>query len=288
MPNPGTPAFGLPPADDDFVRLQADLGRQQRENAAARTLEAAEIGSGGLTVTGGFLDLKSGSTLHVSGDAVFDGTLTLPAGSLDTPGGSISAGVDMSAGQDVNATRDVAAGRDVSADRNLIVGGDASIDGTVGVGGNVGVTGQVAVNGPVFFPDAYNTLITGPRLGAWWGSDGRGGYQPSTRDAKTNERPAVLDSDAILGLQLHYFQYRAEIAKHEADPAYEVATELGLFAEDLDAAGLTQFVFYGGDEGEKRPLGIHYENLSLAVLAVAQGLDSRLQAMERRLTDAGV
>ncbi len=93
--NPGSPGFAMPPAEDDFVREQKDMRRTVRENAAARTLEASQIGAGGMRVTdGGSITIED------------PGQLIVASGVLNSAG-TITAATDISAGGDVNAGADV-------------------------------------------------------------------------------------------------------------------------------------------------------------------------------------
>lgn len=66
----------VPPGEDDLPRRLRALEAQVAALASARSLEAATIGRGGLTVA-------SGGTLHVTGATIIDGTLSLPAGIID-------------------------------------------------------------------------------------------------------------------------------------------------------------------------------------------------------------
>ncbi len=66
---------GMPPNDGYLMRLIQDLQRQITELRAARTLEAATIGQGGLTVAGGSITIAGGSVKSSN----FDGDVNAPA-----------------------------------------------------------------------------------------------------------------------------------------------------------------------------------------------------------------
>lgn len=69
-----------PPGQDYLMRRLATLERQVRELAAARRMEAATIGSGGLTVTDGAIRvLDAGGVLKVQAGKLPDGTYGLAA-----------------------------------------------------------------------------------------------------------------------------------------------------------------------------------------------------------------
>lgn len=178
-------------------------------------------------------------------------------------------------------------------------------------------------NGPGF-------NITGTRVAAWLESaTGRIGMATSSLRYKTAIVDATTDPRAILSLSVKYYQYKSEVAKRDdptADgyigPNYHVPTNIGMIAEDFQAAGLWEFInyqYYGlpcgedtfttDDEGNetrvlKNPTtetnlagtlvlddngqpvceGLHYEIFSVAVLIATQSLDARLTALEARVT----
>ncbi|WP_378144823.1 hypothetical protein ACFJGV_15200 [Cnuibacter sp. UC19_7] len=282
MANPGTPAFSMPPAEDETVRAQADVERRQREDAAARTLEAATIGSGGLTVKGGFIDLKEGSSLHVSGEAVFDGDVSLPAGSLNTPGGSIGAGQDITAGQDVIAVRDVKAGRHADVDQNLTVGGNATVTGDVTTQARVRAAGDIETTGTVGLlrsVGSRNYIVGTNYAGAWINVDGTIGISPSSRLFKGAIRDWSFDPQKLLQVQAKSFVYK------QSPVPYQAERQVGFIAEDLDELGLSAFLFYD-DTGAVQ--GINYDRLTVALFVLAQWQEQRLSAIEQRLSAAGI
>lgn len=151
--------------------------------------------------------------------------------------------------------------------------------------GNVTVDGQGTITGPFRNQYAYNTEITYSRLAAWVGNDGRLGWASSSRSRKANIQPAELDVDAILAIEPVLFNYRAELDKHTEDPTYVVAEEFGAIAEDVHDLGLGVVVDYD-DEGN--PRGINYVMVGLLAIAAAKGLKTRIDAIEQRLTAAGL
>lgn len=145
---------------------------------------------------------------------------------------------------------------------------------TTEIGNNISATlgGNVAIGGAFYSANAYNTDITWTRRTAWLGNDGRLGYASSSREKKTFIRPA--DAERLLRLldvEPKSFLYRAEVARRTRlrindGIDYTPARELGLMAQDLDDAGLYEFVIYG-DDGE--PEGIEYGMLTIALLGRA-------------------
>jgi len=164
---------------------------------------------------------------------------------------------------------------------------------SVSVSGNVGATGDVTVGGYLFTPQGYNYDITYTRRTAWLGNDGRLGYASSSATKKTSIEPADEGRLArLLDIVPKSFIYREEIRRRtrlriNEGVDYVPPRELGLIAEELDAAGLHEFVIYG-DEGE--PEGIEYGMLVVALLAIDRaqraeivGLRSDVDEIRERL-----
>jgi hypothetical protein len=154
-------------------------------------------------------------------------------------------------------------------------------------------SGAVQLNSTLRVPNAYAFDITYTRRTGWWGDDGRAGYASSSARKKTAIEPADEERLArLLDLVPKTFYYRAEIARRTSRRInegidYVPAKELGLIAEELDALGLREFVYYD-DEG--RPEGIEYSMLAVALLAVARAQhvreverDARVDALAARL-----
>ena len=197
------------------------------------------------------------STATIGGTATLNGDLSVPSGRA-TIGGPVSAGAVASSGA-------------ISATGGITASGDLS-------GNNL-----YAAAAP-----GYN--ITGSRVAAWLETaTGRLGMAASSARFKRDIVPANLDPAAILGLQVKHYRQRAEVAKQDAAPAYHVPTEIGMIAEDLQAAGLWEFIIWEHDDagalvvdenGEPVPFGIHYELLALAVLAALQDVAKRVTVLE--------
>lgn len=153
-----------------------------------------------------------------------------------------------------------------------------------GISGALG--GNVSIGGALNVPNAYNTDITWTRRTGWWGNDGRAGYASSSRTKKTSIRPA--DEKALLALLdvgIFDFIYRAEIRRRTSKRIndgedYMPARELGLMAQDLEAAGLGFFVYHD-EHGE--PEGIEYGMLTVALLAIAREQRDDIASLARRL-----
>jgi hypothetical protein len=125
------------------------------------------------------------------------------------------------------------------------------------------VTASGAVSGTtgrfdsgLYSTDAYSFNMTGTRVTGWHQIDGHIGTASSSERFKTNIVDAQLidKAEAILAIEIDYYNYRAEIAKRDdpssanyVGPEYQVHQELGAIAERLHEAGLWEFVVYERD-----------------------------------------
>jgi len=162
------------------------------------------------------------------------------------------------------------------------------------VNANIGTTiastlaGNVTVGGAFYAPNAYGFDITYTRRTGWWGNDGRAGYASSSRRKKTAIRPADESQLlALLDVEPKAFRYRAEILRRtalriNAGEDYVPAVELGLIAEELDAAGLGFFVYHDED-GQAE--GIEYGMLTVALLAIARRQRDELAEVRRDIAE---
>lgn len=164
---------------------------------------------------------------------------------------------------------------------------DAAVAGQIQPAINATLAGSVTVGGAFYNPDAVAYSITGTRRTAWLeDATGRHGYAPSTLREKAVIQPADEKRlVGLLGIVPKSFVYRAEVAK-QAELAcegieYMPPRELGLIAEELDAAGLHEFVLYDTDG---RPEGIEYSMLVVAQQAVLRHLNT-LQLTQQKQID---
>lgn len=247
--NPGSAGFALPPAEDDQVRKLRDVERTARENAAARTLEASTIGKGGLLVKdGGSITVEAPGTINLQGGAFSAATISATS-TISTPG-TVQGGA-------VNATGSVSAV-------------------------NVIASGQVYSTTPVVSPGSRAHVVSLNYATCWINGDGTFGISPSSIRFKTDIEQWAPDISRLLLLRAVLFRY---------DPAVfvsmdaEAPKQLGFIAEELDALGFPEFVFYDADGVIE---GINYDRITVALLVLAQWQEARLQSMEARLDAAGL
>ncbi|MEN0083991.1 MAG: tail fiber domain-containing protein [Leifsonia sp.] len=165
-------------------------------------------------------------------------------------------------------TRSQIDAKDVAAGQAWLAGGTAS--------GAISASDLFTRNGP-------NQNITATRVAGWIrSSDGLVGTASSSERFKTNIADAGLieKAEAILGIQLVYYNYKAEVAKRDdptspdyVGPDYQVHQELGVIAERLHEAGLWEFVVY-----ERDP---QYETRTREVTVVETDEDGELHVVTR-------
>ena len=134
------------------------------------------------------------------------------------------------------------------------------------------------VRGGTGTPNTYeNDLSASTRRSAWVTDAGVLGYAPSTRASKQDIEPAEFTTEHLRTMTVCLYRYRSAVAReawvHEFDcvaAPYSAPTEIGVIADDLDAAGLWPFVMYEGHGDAARPVGVHIELIGLAALRLAQ------------------
>lgn len=167
---------------------------------------------------------------------------------------------------------------------------DAAIAANINPSIAAALAGNVTVGGQFRAPDAVNFSITGTRRTAWLeDATGRLGYAPSTLRMKCDVRPAdETRLLALLDIVPKTFLYRAEILQRISTRIndgpefvyHREPRELGLIAEELDEAGLHEFVVYDPDGV---PEGIEYSMLVVALQAVVRWLAARIEQHEVRI-----
>jgi len=143
--------------------------------------------------------------------------------------------------------------------------------------------------GDVYAPGAVAYNITGTRRTLWIeDATGRLGYAPSTEAAKTKIRPAEIDPAAVLAVEPMLFEYIAEWEERKRraalpspfwdwNPDYQVHTEVGFIAEQLDELGLGFCVIYGPDGAVQ---GIETSQFAIAQQAALRHLAAQVATLQ--------
>jgi hypothetical protein len=147
--------------------------------------------------------------------------------------------------------------------------GNVSASGSVTAGGEVAASGKVRggnIWGNILSVDYRVVYVSNP--------SGELGHVPSSRRFKLAIEPAALDTRALLGLELKRFKYKKAVEAYGSEEAAPL--ELGLIAEEVQAAGL-DYLVYLGENGE--PDGVAYERLGLPLLAIAQSQQAEIDGL---------
>jgi hypothetical protein len=276
---PGNIIDNMPPQADDPARKQRNAERAAREQAAAKTGQAMQIGAGGIKVTdGGSITIQGSGALHVG------------SGALDSAG-SITAATDITAG-------------------GTLSGANISTDGTVSAGavatGNVNASGQVSSALPLKSVGTFGYLVANNFQSVWQdGETFQLGYSPSSTVVKTELTPiTAADVQKLLELTAYWGRYIWD--------AEDVPPRVFLLAADVQAAGFgpdVAPVVTGGDplvmigtdgqpildaDGNQCtvPAGeaytINYSQLVVPLLAAAKAQQAEIAALSARLDAAGI
>jgi hypothetical protein len=211
--SPGALGAQVPLGPDYFSRTVRDQERNQREQAAARILDASTIGNGGV--------------MTCNGSLIVNGSLTVPSGALNTAF-AITAGTSVTAGTSLN-------GNSLAIIAAATIGGTLSVTGAVtgasfAATGNVSASGQVISAGIITSPGTKSNTVTVGYSAVYIDSSGNMGGNTSSRRFKTNIGPAGYDLDAFLALPAYSYQRTTDILElgASAAPWFD-----GMMAEDV-------------------------------------------------------
>ena len=164
--------------------------------------------------------------------------------------------------------------RGTSITVNNGVGGSSVVlnqNGNVAIGGTLNVTSSLASGGNITGVATYNQTNTGRAM--FVAADGLYGIGASSIRFKENVVDADIDTDAVLDIRVRKFNYKKSFDKHETK-------DVGVIAEELEALGLTDFIYY---DAEGIPDGVAYEKLALLLIPVLKSQAVKLDALEARL-----
>jgi hypothetical protein len=146
------------------------------------------------------------------------------------------------------------------------------IPGPVDISGKANQSDLVNVYDGNLSSNVYNRNITATRRGVWVSDTGVLGYSSSSERYKEDIQPYEVNDETIDALQVVSYRYIGQDA-----------TEVGLIAEHLVAAGLGWAVFR---DKEGHPEGINYELIGVALVPYVQRLAVRVAKLEQRSASA--
>jgi hypothetical protein len=130
----------------------------------------------------------------------------------------------------------------------------------------------VVTTGNGTFNAAWNNNITSERRAVWMTNTGELGHTASSRKFKKDIKDTAMSLEDVLKLRVTDFKYKAS-------PDH---VETGMIAEEVAETGL-EFLVSRNEDGS--PHGVHYEMLSLAVLALAQEQQKQIEALVARVEE---
>lgn len=159
---------------------------------------------------------------------------------------------------------------------NITTTGSISGDGTLSVGGTSSFTGAMTTNGGFRATNLQGTGTVNATLSNL-GFLGRG---TSSQRYKQDIQDLQIDYNDVINMQPKTYRRIEEVEQLGND----AVTYGGFIAEDLAGTSLDPFVVYMKDEDDNLiPDGIHYGELTAALVSVIKEQDTRLNALEARL-----
>ena len=134
---------------------------------------------------------------------------------------------------------------------------------------------SVYVQGQLYVPAA--TPVTAGYVAAYINNDGRVGKSPSARRFKKDIHDHGYSVADLLAIRLRTYRLRASVF---GDGWEEAPVEVGVIAEELIEAGLSEFVHFDAD-GE--PDTVHYERLALVAIGALQDMAATVATLAARI-----
>jgi hypothetical protein len=166
------------------------------------------------------------------------------------------------------------AGRIPNLDASKITSG--TITRPVNVSGSIFCTdfnasSTVTATTGLFGPATYNQTNTGRAV--FIASNGLFGIGASSERFKENIVDADIDTASVLDIRVRKFNYKKSFDENQPE-------DIGVIAEELEALGLTDFIYYDADGV---PDGVAYEKLALALIPVLKKQQSQIDSVVDRL-----
>ena len=148
-------------------------------------------------------------------------------------------------------------GRALAKVQQLILDLPGQVSAAIAALGSIDVSGSVTAGTTVYAgtglisPGAVTTNLdgmAGARTPVWMhDATGTFGYSPSTAFEKTDIEDAPLTIEQFAAVMPRVYRYSAQVALQKKTKGYRAPVEIGLLAEELDAAGLGSFVVWNDD-----------------------------------------
>jgi hypothetical protein len=238
---------------EDASAAQADaISALQGLGSLDESTSTYKINASNLTV--GTLDASVVNVTNLNASNITSGTLS----------------ADRISGGTISGVGNITSMATIFAAVNLGAGGNLGLNGSIFMGGSIDCDGSIT----------RTTLSGGGTTGASFTNSGSLVRTTSSQRYKTDIEPLEIDLTDLYSVEPKTFKRIEEV---EEDP--ETARIYpGFIAEELAGTSLDKFVFYSQDEqGNSRPEGIHYPELTAALLLAIKDLNVRLSALEDRV-----
>ena len=134
-------------------------------------------------------------------------------------------------------------------------------------------SGGGTITGHLFMPNL--SAASSGYVAMYRNGDGRVGISPSARKFKKDITPRVYTLDDLNRIRVVSYRLRSWVFGDGDAPV-----DVGVIAEDLIDAGLSEFVAFDGDG---HPLSVHYERLALVAIGALQELAHGVDLLAQRL-----
>ncbi|MCK2028093.1 tail fiber domain-containing protein [Microbacterium sp. SSW1-47] len=129
--------------------------------------------------------------------------------------------------------------------------------------------------GPLYMPAL--TAVTSSYVAMYRNGDGRVGISPSARRFKKEIKDRTYTREQLRAIRVVSYRLRADVFGEGWE---EAPVDVGVIAEELIDAGLSEFVVFD-ENGDA--LSVHYERLALVAIGALQDALDQLDTFEDRL-----
>lgn len=158
------------------------------------------------------------------------------------------------------------------SDNGFAVGGNRLYT----IGANIEADGALVTTGAL----TRTVLVGGGTTGASITDGGNFVRTSSSERYKTEIQLLDINLNDLYAVEPKTFKRIEEVEEH----GEEANVYPGLIAEELAGTSLDKFVFYSNDEeGNPRPEGIHYPELTTALLIALKDLNARVEELENKV-----
>ena len=268
----GARTSGILSPTEGMMSYLKDTNQISVFNGSAWVDIAPDVGTPG-TYTKVTTDFKgrvtSGGTAVIADIPLLQATLT----QLDTDVDGLQAQIISLPASNVTSGT-FAAARIPNLDASKITSG--TITRPVNVSGSIFCTdfnasSSVTATASLFGPGTYNQTNTGRAV--FIASNGLFGIGASSERFKENIVDADIDTASVLDIRVRKFNYKKSFDENQPE-------DIGVIAEELEALGLTDFIYYDADGV---PDGVAYEKLALALIPVLKMQQSQIDSVVDRL-----